>query len=287
MTSFKVGQPPKKLGIDGILRNIFCGFTVYRTAIRHTPTDHQLDYESFKVKTNDGETISCWHIPLAGAKKCVISYNWFGGTKSDLLLHALEFRKAGYSVFLVDCRGHGDSSGNETTFGWFEGLDVVSTLQYIKIKYSYNTHVLHGISLGATAILRAFYLADITADALILECPFDRMINTVRHRVSHFKLPGFPFGDLLTYMGQLRQNNQPFIFNPAEYATEVTCPSLTLHGSNDPFVLADEAKRVSDNISGESKFVLLNGLEHGSGLLAENTRKEWREVISEFLKKQN
>ena len=41
----------------------------------------------------------------------------------------------------------------------------------------------------------------VRADAVVLECPFDRLLTTVEHRFELMGVPAFPLARLLTFWG--------------------------------------------------------------------------------------
>jgi uncharacterized protein len=63
-----------------------------------------------------------------------------------------------------------------------EASDVVLAVGYVQQKWSGRPILLYGASMGAVAVMRAIAQLGIKPTAVILESPFDRLLNTVRHR---------------------------------------------------------------------------------------------------------
>src|SRR5262249_1798820 len=97
----------------------------------------------------------------------------------------------GYSTFLVDFRGSGGSGGNVTTIGVSEAEDVASAWEYARKLTPGQPVVLFGQSMGAAAVLRALSLRTAEPAAVVLECPFDRLLSTVENRFTSMGLPAF------------------------------------------------------------------------------------------------
>jgi hypothetical protein len=136
--------------------------------------------------------------------------------------------------------------------------------------------------MGAAAVLRAIHAHDIEPDALILECPFDRMLTTVQHRFNAMGLPSFPAARLLVFWGGLQQHFNGFSYNPADYARAVRCPTLLLHGGQDARVKISEIENIRSNLSGPSVLKLFPAAPHQSYVLSHAS--EWRSSVGEFLK---
>ena len=64
---------------------------------------------------------------------------------------------------------------------------------------------------------------------------------------------------------------------PVEYAKALKCPSLFMHGSDDPRVKAGEARRVFDAAPGPKVFKVFRGVGHESYVT--RCPDEWREAV--------
>src|SRR5207237_2938162 len=123
----------------------------------------------------------------------------------SLLTPAAAFHEMGYAVLLVDFRGTGGSSGQETTLGVREAADVARAVDYTQHTWPARPLVLYGVSMGAAAIMRAVATEGVHPAALILESPFDRLLDTVANRFHAMGLPAFPAAGLLVFWGSLQQ----------------------------------------------------------------------------------
>jgi alpha-beta hydrolase superfamily lysophospholipase len=106
-----------------------------------------------------------------------------------------------YDTLLVDFRGLGGSSGNTTTLGVRETEDVALSMRYAQRSKFKRPFVLYGVSMGSAAILKAVAQREVNPDAIILELPFDRLIDAVKSRLKAFKIPTFPMVELLVFWG--------------------------------------------------------------------------------------
>jgi uncharacterized protein len=134
--------------------------------------------------------------------------------------------------------------------------------------------------MGSAAILRAIAREGVTADAVIIETPFDRLINTARNRFNLMGLPAFPAAELLVFWGGVQQGFNGFEHNPVEYARSVKCPVLMMHGERDSRVTAEQARSIFDNLDGLKRFRLFD-VSHE--VIAVARPEEWREQVIDFL----
>lgn len=82
-------------------------------AVYITPDRLNLSYEDVYLKTGDGETLHGWWLPAEGEAKGQV-YFLHGNAQniSSHLLNVAWLPERGYSVFLIDYRGYGQSTGD-------------------------------------------------------------------------------------------------------------------------------------------------------------------------------
>jgi alpha-beta hydrolase superfamily lysophospholipase len=262
------------------LRLALYGPTMPRRENRTTPAEFGLTYEAHEFP---GEVVrlSAWHIPHPVRRGLVLLFHGYHGCKSHVLAEAKAFYEMGYACFLIDFPGCGDSDGHATTIGRRESLDVARTVAYVHDRWRDERLILFGASMGAAAILRAVAAHGVTADALILECPFDRLVNAVAARCRLLRVPPFPTAHLLVLWGGLRLGFNGFRHNPAEYARGVRCPVLLMNGTRDPKATRDQIEAIRANLAGEKAVHYFEGLEHESYVA--KRPEEWKQQVRRFL----
>jgi fermentation-respiration switch protein FrsA (DUF1100 family) len=199
------------------------------------------------------------------------------------LTEARTFHELGCDALLVDFRGSGGSEGDVTTLGVRESADVAAACGLARRLAPDRPLVLYGQSMGSVAILRAIALDGIAPAGIIIECPFDSLLTTTRHRFTSMGLPSFPAADLMVFWGGVQHGMNGFAHNPVEYAARVACPALVLHGEQDPHVAASEAQAVCNALAGEKHFELFPGVGHNACCRA--APELWREHVSRFLER--
>jgi alpha-beta hydrolase superfamily lysophospholipase len=121
-------------------------------------------------------------------------------------------------------------------------------------------------------------------DAAVLECPFDRLLSTVKARFRAMGLPGTPFAHLLLMWGAVQNGFNPFAHKPVEYARHVTCPVLMLHGSADPRVTSAHLAEVYGNLTCPRRMRVFDGVGHESYVAQRPF--VWKEAVGGFLAEQ-
>lgn len=244
------------------LQALIGGVRIPRPENRTTPADHNLLFTVQSIPLPDNEQLEAWHVPHPQPRGIVLMFPGYGGVKDGLLTPAAYLYQFGYSSLLIDFRGSGGSSRNDTTLGMREADDVTTAFRYAQQQWPEQPIILYGVSMGSAAILRAVALDRITPTALILEGPFDRLMTTVRHRFTAAGAPSFPAADLLVLWGSVQVGYNGFAHNPVDYAGSVTCPTLMLHGERDPWIMAEEIQAIAQQLRGPTQVMSVPNQGH-------------------------
>jgi alpha-beta hydrolase superfamily lysophospholipase len=235
-----------------------------------------------QVTLQSNKRVEGWYVPVDSAKGTVVICHGFSGHKGSMLDKSEVFNAMGYNTFLIDFMGSGGSDGNQTTIGYFEAQEVCSAFLYVKKKTTQPV-MLFGTSMGAAAIMKAVKDSSLSADALILECPFGSMLETVEARFHHMNVPSFPMANLLVFWGGFQNNFNAFSHNPETYAGSIKVPTLLLYGEKDISVSRGETDRIFANLSGVKELKLYKHAGHENYL--KKYKQEWTSDVSGFLAK--
>ena len=239
-------------------------------------------YETVIIQSN--KKIECWSIKTQNAKGTVIIFHGYSGNKSAMLDKSDAFIKLGYNTFLVDFMGSGGSEGNQTTIGYKESEEVKAAFDYVSGTGEKNI-LLFGTSMGAVAILKAIDESDINPKAIVIECPFASMYQTICARFDAMNVPTFPMAGMLGFWGGIQNGFWAFGHNPTEYAKTINCPVLLLYGEQDKRVSRKEIDEIFDNI--KSKKVLKTYPLSGHENYLNKYPEKWIRDVETFLKEPN
>lgn len=270
-------KDPTELSIYSKIKLLLTGVDNPKPKHKSLPTH---PYKTIQVQSRN--QLECWSIEIKNAKGTVILFHGFSGEKSSLLTRADEFIKLGYNTFLVDFTGSGGSEGNTTTIGFKEAQEVKDCFEFIQQQGEQNI-ILFGTSMGAAAILKASEDYSLQPNALVLECPFGSLYQTVCARFKIMGVPTFPMAGLLTFWGGVQSGYWAFNHNPSNYAKSVTCPTLLLFGQQDDRVSQEETDLIFKNLQG-TKF-LKNYPHAGHLVFTDDNQAEWRTDVSTFFEK--
>jgi pimeloyl-ACP methyl ester carboxylesterase len=143
------------------------------------------------VIARDGVRIAGWYIPAASGKGAtrptLVLAHAQDGDKSDMLPYA-EILHADYNLVLFDFRNHGQSSGDQSTLGVTEQLDVEAVVDWLE-SAKQPAHVgLLGVAMGGSAGANAAD-TDARIDALILDSTHATLANSLQ---AHLEKAGYP-----------------------------------------------------------------------------------------------
>nr|WP_230406452.1 alpha/beta hydrolase [Flavobacterium fluviale] len=191
-----------------------------------------------------------------------------------------EFIKLGFSTMLVDFMGSGNSEGNQTTIGYKEAEQVKTIFDCVK-QSGENNVILFGTSMGAVSIMKCINEYKIKPNAIIIECPFGSMYQTVCARFKKMNAPTFPMAGILLFWGGIQNGFWGFSHNPTEYAKNISCPTLLLYGENDKSVSKKEINEIYKNLQGVKKLAIYPKTGHENYLI--KNKVEWTKDVSDFL----
>lgn len=248
-----------------------------------TPEARGLSYTTHRIPINQTEWLEAWRIPTqqAASKGTVVLFHGNLGTKgSQLIPPAQSFSALGYDSLLIDFRGVGGSSGNRVTIGMREAQDVSIAFNYARQMNPQSPIILYGVSMGSAAILRAIAKDNIKPNGIILELPFARLVNAIRRRLQHHRIPGFPIAEWVVFWGGIQHGVNGFAHNPVEFAKTVDCPTLVIHGAQDKWTTEAEIEALFENLQGAKKLVTSPNAGHHQ--LIGIDRKLWDSSVQEF-----
>jgi alpha-beta hydrolase superfamily lysophospholipase len=255
-----------------------------KTFVEVVPKAPKFDVELLRLKTSDGEEIGGWYIPGEPHQPVVILIHGNGGHRATRWPQAVFLKQAGYSVLLITCRAHGDSTGSTNDVGYSARNDVVAAVRWLQAKDLNRPIVIWGASLGSAAAI--FAMPDVGKDVqgLILECPYRDLETAVWQRMQYY-LP--PVLDRLGYLG-IRIAGGIFLPHLHEISPlkgmkmiPVSVPVLILAGGADRRARPSEAEELHEQIASHSRFEIIENADHLK--LWETNEVQCRATILKFL----
>lgn len=245
---------------------------------------YHLSYQNVAFRSIDGIPLSGWFIPSDGSDRAVVLCHGIGANKANFLSIAPFLHRAGYNVFLFDLRGHGDSGGHTTSFGYYEARDVRAAVETVAARPGIKHIAAYGFSMGASALLHAMPEMP-NVEAVIVDSTFAELSAVSAHQMGF--LPSIVRDSLLSTLGlwsgmeagvpmqEISPNRHIGVIGPR--------PLLIMHGLADTLINSTQA-RANYRAAHQPKELWLvprAGHLEASQLI----EKEYQHRVLEFLKR--
>lgn len=214
--------------------------------VRADPSDYGLAYEEVAFRSRDGLTLRGWFIPAQRPKGTVIFCHGHVGSMDPDLKYAPHFHRRGYHVLMFDFRGHGRSEGNRVSMGYYERLDLLGALDYLRGRGIERVGVL-GFSMGGAVAMAAAPRSE-AIRAVVSDGGFARLSSAVAAGARERGLPGLlagPAARLIVALAGLRLGCKLSEADPIRWVDKIAPRALLLiHGGRDPFVPTAEVEEL-------------------------------------------
>ncbi|NLD46815.1 MAG: alpha/beta hydrolase, partial [Clostridiaceae bacterium] len=154
--------------------------------------------EKIEIKAKDN-THLCgyfWRSEDSFSSDAVILLHGFMDSAAGMAYLAEDYHRRGFSVLSVDLRGHGLSGGEYIAMGYKDADDLLLWIaQLQKILGESARIILHGVSMGSSAVIRSLSLSEFPSKAVCLavsdSCFSDYTEQMKQHLSSIFPGRGF------------------------------------------------------------------------------------------------
>ena len=220
------------------------------------------------------------------AKKFVILVHGFTSAHSDMIGRAKKFYDLGYSVLLLDLRGHGKSDGKYITMGIKDCEDLRLWVDYLIKKEKTSQIGLYGISMGAATVMMSLSNMPSVVKFAIEDCGYTSVWDVLKYQLfGLFHLPSFPF----LYISELYAK----LFIKIDFKSKTSLkslanskvPILMIHGTKDTFVPYYMLEQNYEACKSAKQKYEVDGANHAQAEKID-PEKYW-DTIKEFLKTNN
>lgn len=170
-----------------------------------TPENEVVSEDSIYLHSED-ESIKLWRIGSGGD-----ALIYFGGNAEDVALNIPDFKRyfPDYTVYLVNYRGYGGSTGKPTESGLLRDADNI----YALLKNTHQRISVIGRSLGSLVALQLAAKHELVKLALVT--PFDSVVNVARDMYGIFPV-SLLLKDQFDAVGQIDAIRAPILALVAE-----------------------------------------------------------------------
>lgn len=174
-----------------------------RKAMARTPADVGLAMAEVRISGARG-MLAGWYLPARNGCTLICCHGINDNSGQWLSQVARLHERGGYGALLFDFAGHGQSEGDQVTYGVRERHDVTAAIEYLRDRGDVDMArvAILGYSLGAiTAVLAAAEHPDLRA--VVIESGFADLYHDIARIFSRYTgLPAFPFARLVIFWGQ-------------------------------------------------------------------------------------
>ena len=238
-----------------------------------SPSDLNINYDTFTIKTADNEELHVWKLYGKQEQGIIIQFH---GNAQNLTSHYLSvawLTAHGFSVYTFDYRGYGKSSGKPTREGLVQ--DGQAIIKYVCRETKKPVFII-GQSLGGAVAVPAIALTPNNCiKSLILESTF----SSYRHILSE-KLKSNAITYILARPLSYLVSDD---YSPLSYINELSIPIIMFHSLKDPIVPFKEGSYLFENIRQKNKqFITIKKEGHVNTF--DDPNDPYRQIALNFLK---
>ena len=116
----------------------------------------EIPKEDIYINSYDSLKLHGYYIPSFNKKSnnLAIIVHGYQSKATDMIIIGKMYTEFGFQVMLLDLRGHGESEGDFTSFGYYEKYDLKRWINFAVRTYGSDINVLvHGVSMGAATAM--------------------------------------------------------------------------------------------------------------------------------------
>lgn len=213
---------------------------------------------------------------------CALLIHGVRANRTRMIGRAEFLHEIGITSLLIDLQAHGETPGEEITFGLKESVDAANGVAYLRSTEACQKVVAIGQSLGGASALLG--KGPIDVDALVLESVYPTIEEAVEDRLEmRFGKIGRLAAPLLYWQIPLRIDASLDEFHPIEAIKKVTSPVFIIGGTDDMSTKVDETRRLFESANSDKDLWLVNGAAHEDIFIFDPNA--YKEKLTNFLNK--
>ncbi len=227
--------------------------------IGNLPPD--LQGRNVEFPSASGSTIHGWWIAGQPHKGAIILMHGVRDSRLSLLDRARFLSAAGYAVLLFDFQAHGESIGEQITFGYLESRDAQAAVKFVRETLPWEKIGVIGISLGGAATLLAEPKLEV--NAIVLELVYPTIKQAMQNRLHHYlSFVGDAVTPLFIMQLQPRTGIAPDDLRPITKIANISAPKLLIAGAEDKHTLLAESQQMFQTAKEPKELWVVDGAQH-------------------------
>ena len=221
--------------------------------------------ELVSISSRDGLRLEAdFYEPAPDTHRYVILAHAYASDRNGMRIFAAYYAERGYGVLMPDLRACGASEGKYMGMGWLDRIDLLDWIDLLIKRDPQAQIVLHGVSMGAAAVLMA------TGESLpsnvrvaIEDCGYlgvwDILSSELFH---HYHTSEFPVLQLADFLCNLRAGYHFRDGSAVRLVANSKTPTLFIQGKDDDFVLYGSVHPMYGNCMADKELYLVKGAGH-------------------------
>ncbi|MCP4285755.1 MAG: alpha/beta hydrolase [Gammaproteobacteria bacterium] len=239
-------------------------------------------FESLEIERADGKKVAGWFVAGEIGKPGVLLLHSVRSNRKEMIGRAKFLVEAGYSALLIDMQAHGETPGENITFGFRESFDVRAAVNYLQRRVEPQKVGVIGVSLGGAAALLGE--SPVQADAVILEAVYSSIERAVENRIS-IRLGNVSkyLAPLLTWQIEPRLGISLEELSPLRAIGNLKAPVMIVAGIDDRHTKSEESRQLFEEACEPKQLWLIDGAKHEN--LHSYAGKEYEKRVLLFFRK--
>ncbi len=233
------------------------------------PSDYGLAFEDVEFASRgDGVRLRGWLLPGSECKPAIIFVHGMGSERTGNQATGLAARlvSIGHSVLMFDLRGHGASSGDKVSGGYFEQSDVLGAFDFLVRRGVPSERIgVLGASMGAATSLMAA-AREPRIRAIVVDSPYARASDLIAREAARktilpawaarLFMPGAKLAARLLFGMDIGS------VSPEKAVSRLGYPILVIHGTDDTRIPLEQGLRVYRAAHPRSRLWVAHGVDH-------------------------
>ena len=220
----------------------------------NTPEKYGVIFENVRLVTQDGIELAAWYTPSKNGALILVGH---GHSDSRSPAQYAMYARNGYGVLAWDFRAHGESSGEQSTLGYFESFDVEAALEF-GLQQANIEHIgAWGGSMGGAAVLETASRRE-EIEAVVIDSTFATLEDQLQKAISS-KI----FLPFVRFFAEKETGVKIDMLRPVDRIKEISPrPIMIIQGETDPVIPADSAQILYE-AAGDPRFLWTEaGVDH-------------------------
>ena len=231
------------------------------------PARYNTESEMIEITAVDGISLfAVENIQDPESHKWAILIHSYRSSHSFMNPYATEYQAHGYNTVQPDNRAHGRSGGKWIGMGYLDQFDILCWIRYILEKDPDAEIVLHGVSMGASALIMLSGQGGLPKNikAIIADSGYTSASDYLTWKLKQrFHLPSFPIIPIANISFKIAAGYYMNDASAIEGIRKSSIPTLIIHGEKDQTVPVVDAYRLFEASACKTELLIVEGAAHG------------------------